>query len=81
MTTLFRGVGRAAFALLVAGGLAVGARSAMAAPAALACQFDPSRGWIGTSCSTNAYCTQACTAFYGYESPGKCLNGCCTCLF
>lgn len=82
MSTRMARTARGTFAALVAVGLTWGAGTALASPvAASACAFDPSRGWIGASCTTNAYCTQVCTSFYGYSSPGKCLNGCCTCLF
>lgn len=73
---------RYAFAALVAAGLSFGAGSVLAAPgSAAACPYDPSVGQIGAACTTHAYCTNACTSYYGFYSPGRCFGGCCTCAY
>lgn len=65
--------------VLVAVALAVGAHSALAKPVMLTC---PNDGWryLG-SCSSPAECTNACVGVHGPGAQGKCLDGCCQCLF
>lgn len=74
---------RGAFAALVAAGLTFGAGSVLATPASAsaACPYDPSIGSIGEACITHAYCTEACSAFYGKDSPSFCFGGCCLCAY
>jgi len=72
---------RLTLALLVAGGLGIGARSAVAASApASSCPYDPDGGYLGMSCSTGADCEPACDAYYGEYSVGACARGCCICI-
>lgn len=68
-----------AFALLVAVALTVGARSAFARSVVNSCLYDPPR-YLG-SCSSQTECTNACIAVNGSGSQGRCLDGCCQCLF
>lgn len=71
---------RLTLALVVAGGLGIGARSAVAASSsASSCPTDPDSGYIGVSCSTHYQCDAPCRAYYGDYSGGGCLRGCCIC--
>lgn len=70
---------RGAFAVLVAAGLTYGTGAALAAPAPPRCPFNPDSGQIAQSCSTNAECESACTAWWGSWNPGFCGDGCCIC--
>jgi hypothetical protein len=69
----------AAFALLVAGSLTVGARAAFAHPAPMDCLYDPPR-YVG-SCIDNTDCSATCRQVNGDDSQGRCISGCCQCLF
>lgn len=67
--------GKVAFALLVAGGLTFGARSALAAPQEAACPYHPTGGMFGYTCSTVSDCNARCPYPFG----NLCMQGCCTC--
>ena len=65
---------RLALAMVVAGGLGFGVRSATAASGtATAC------GEPFVTCGTNAFCNDICKQYYGPESGGGCVKGCCIC--
>ncbi|HEX8213574.1 MAG TPA: hypothetical protein VF584_25615 [Longimicrobium sp.] len=71
---------RLTLALVVAGGLGIGARSAVAASAASSsCPTDPDSGYLGLSCSRGSQCDDACRAYYGEWSGAGCNQGCCIC--
>ena len=67
------------FTLSVAVSLAIGVRTAFAQSVTMTC---PNDGWryLG-SCSSTAECTNACVGVHGPGAQGKCLDGCCQCLF
>jgi len=68
---------RMTLALVVAGGLGIGARSAAAGTALPECSnIIPYQ-----SCPNNAACTAACDDYFGPGSTGICDRGCCTCRF
>jgi hypothetical protein len=66
---------RVALALVVAGGLGIGARSAYAGTIPPDC----SRNAPYQSCSTAAECDAPCQAYFGPEAEGYCTRGCCIC--
>ena len=79
MSKWLKAVSFFAFSLLVAVALAVGTRSAFARSVVTTCPYDPPR-YLG-SCSSQTECDQACKSANGSESQGRCIGGCCQCLF
>lgn len=70
---------RLALAMMVAGGLGFGVRAASAASGSAACPFNEGAGQIGLSCTASSQCTGPCQAYFGPESAGGCIKGCCVC--
>jgi hypothetical protein len=68
-----------AFGALVAIALTIGAHAAFAQAVTATCPYDPPL-YLG-SCSSQAECDQACKSANGPESQGRCISGCCICLF
>ncbi len=79
MSKWLKAVSISAFGLLVAVALTIGTQSAFARSVVNTCTYDPPR-YLGT-CSSDQACTNACVAVNGPDSQGRCLNGCCQCLF
>lgn len=80
MPKLLDRAARLTLALLVAGGLGIGARSAVAASgSASPCTYDHGSGRIPVSCTTHAQCDAPCQSYYGEWSAGACMKGCCIC--
>ncbi|MBD0318755.1 MAG: hypothetical protein ICV87_00370 [Gemmatimonadetes bacterium] len=80
MSKLLDRAARLTLALLVAGGLGIGAQAAFAGTqSASACANDPNNGRIPVSCTNNAVCDSPCKYYFGPESGGGCLGGCCVC--
>ncbi len=83
MSKWLKAVSISAFALLVALALAVGAHSAFARSVVLQCQNDGSHH-LG-SCIDNPDCLNKCIQAHPDIPPseiqGRCIGGCCTCLF
>jgi hypothetical protein len=69
--------------LLVAIALVIGTRTAVARPVTATCQDDGSVH-LGT-CATQQECQNKCEAAHPEIPPneiqGRCIGGCCTCLF
>lgn len=76
MSKVLGRAGNAAFALLVAAGLTLGARSALAAPSSMECPYAPWNGQYGVACSTSDECDPYCP---NPDAPNLCRTGCCTC--
>jgi hypothetical protein len=66
---------RIGFALVVAGGLGFGTRSAVASTRQRQCSDN--EPYI--SCSTTAECGELCKQYYGPTATGSCFRGCCLC--
>ena len=67
-------------AAIVIGAMSFGAREAFAANAAMAC---PNDGWstLG-ACTSTLDCQWLCDGVHGSgNSTGRCIGGCCTCLW
>lgn len=66
---------RLTVALAVAGGLGIGARSAVAGT------IPPDCSWNAPyqSCSTASQCDVPCQAYFGPDAQGFCTRGCCIC--
>ena len=67
---------RLTLALAVAGGLGIGARSAVASTGQQQCSDN--EPYI--SCSTTAECGDLCRHYYGETATGSCFRGCCLCV-
>lgn len=71
---------RLSLALMVAGGLGFGAQAAYAGTqSANRCPTDLPNGRIPVSCITNQDCDVPCFNYFGPDSQGGCLQGCCVC--
>ncbi|HEY6107603.1 MAG TPA: hypothetical protein VIV56_01750 [Gemmatimonadales bacterium] len=83
MSRLLKAVLGSAFALFVAVALTIGAQVAFARSVAADCPNDGSTH-LG-SCIDNPDCKQKCIQAHPEIPPeeiqGRCVNGCCTCLF
>lgn len=79
MTQWLKLASGAVFALLVAGALTLGARTAFAQPVSRDC---PNDGWVWLgSCVTQGECQGKCEIVHGPDVVGQCVGGCCRCLF
>lgn len=69
----------ALFGLFVAAALAAGVHTAFAQSVTETCVYDPPR-YLGT-CSSQGECDTNCKIVDGSDAQGRCVSGCCQCLF
>lgn len=83
MKRIMARVGKLVVALVVCGALGFGASSLFASAGTLDCP-DDGETHLG-SCIDNPDCTQKCRAAHPEILPeeiqGRCIDGCCTCLY